>query len=74
MAKIDLRGTPYAVDDSFDFGGYCATGNVVFSGDNQVADIKGGGHCGWMVPTKANNAGEVAAHLGGWFLKLKLLN
>jgi hypothetical protein len=71
-AKIDLTGTPFAIDDTFVIGGYIPAGNAVLSSNGQVADISGGGYCGWNVPSKANQAGEQAASLGGWHLKVKL--
>jgi hypothetical protein len=70
-AKIDLTGTPFAIDDTFTVGGYLPGGAATFSSNNQIVDITGGGYCGWNVPTKANAAGEDAAHRGGWYLKLK---
>jgi hypothetical protein len=70
-ARIDLTGTPFAIDDSFAFGGWIAAGNAAVSSNGQVVNIRGGGYCGWMVPNRANQAGEEAASRGGWFLKLK---
>lgn len=71
-AKIDLRGTPYAVDDSFKAMGYLPDGSVQVSNNAQVIIIKGGGYCGFMCPSSVNN--ESQAHIGGWYLQLKLLN
>jgi hypothetical protein len=47
-ANIDLRGTPFALDNSSEFkgGGYIPKGNFTFSEDGKVADIWGGGYCG----------------------------
>lgn len=70
--KIDLRGTPYAVDDVFTHSGYESAGSVTVSDNAQVVLIKGGGYCGWIAPKDAS--GEVNAHMGGWFLQLKLLS
>ena len=71
LARIDLRGTPFAIDDDFSHGGYESNGTASFSNDRQVVEIRGGGYCGWMVPTKAKQEGEVKSHIGGWYLKLK---
>jgi hypothetical protein len=70
-ARIDLTGTPFVIDDTFAFGGWMAAGNAAVSNNGQVADIQGGGYCGWMVPAKANQAGEENASRGGWYLKVK---
>jgi hypothetical protein len=72
-ARIDLTGTPFAIDDTFAFGGWQAAGDAVVSSNGQVVDIQGGGYCGWMVPANANKAGEENASKGGWYLKVKLL-
>jgi hypothetical protein len=50
VANIDLRGTPFAVDDPFCVGGYNPAGSATFSYDDQVVDLRGGGYCGWITP------------------------
>lgn len=72
QARINLVGTPFAVNDTFTAGGYLPAGTATCSSNDQVVDIIGGGSCGWMVPTKANAQGD-AASTGGWYLKLKLV-
>jgi hypothetical protein len=51
LANIDLRGTPFAVaPDTFVSGGYTAAGNAMYSNNDQVIVLVGGGYCGWMGP------------------------
>jgi len=71
QARIDLTGTNFAIDDVFSFAGWNPKGTVALSNNNQIADIRGGGYCGWIAPQKAQ--GEVMAHTGGWHLKLKVI-
>jgi hypothetical protein len=72
VAKIDLRGTPFAVaDDQFHFGGCNGAGQWKHKQHNQVVDLRGGGYCGWVCPKLASN--EPAAAIGGWYLQLKLI-
>lgn len=73
-ARIDLRGTPFAIDDFFASGGWHPVGETNFSCNNQVVEISGGGACGWTVPKMANDAGEENAALGGNYLKVKFLD
>lgn len=49
-AKIDLRGTPYRVDNTFATGGFEPAGTARIRARNQVVDLTGGGFCGWMMP------------------------
>lgn len=69
-AKIDLRGTGYAVDDKFSHHGYYSAGNATYSCNDQVVDLIGGGYCGWIAPVKCDGL-EDKSHLGGWYIKLK---
>jgi hypothetical protein len=69
-AKIDLRGTGYAVDDTFNHSGYYSAGNATYSHNDQVVDLVGGGYCGWIAPSKCYGD-ETKSHLGGWYIKLK---
>jgi hypothetical protein len=50
-ANVDLRGTPFFVDDTFTVGGYYGAGAATFSSGNQVVDVTGGGYCGWNTPS-----------------------
>jgi len=73
-ALIDLTGTNYAVQDTFSNGGYLPGGNAVFSQNNQVVKISGGGFCGWEGPANAVKQGEQHMHIGGFDLQLVKLN
>jgi hypothetical protein len=51
LANIDLTGTPFAVaPDSFTQTGWYPAGDAVYSSDDQVVDLTGGGACGWTSP------------------------
>ena len=69
-ALIDLRGTDFAVDDSFHHSGYLSNGTSTFSENNQVVHLTGGGYCGWIAP-KECYGDETKSHLGGWYIRLK---
>jgi hypothetical protein len=48
---IDLRGTPFFVDDTFDNLGYCSSTPIAnFSENDQVVALVGDGQCGWTAP------------------------
>jgi len=70
VAQIDLTGTNWIIDDSWAIGGYQPGGNALLSSNNQIANITGGGNCGWNAPLRANS--ETLAYTGGPYLKLKL--
>jgi hypothetical protein len=69
-AMIDLRGTPYAVDDEWAHTGVDSAGAWEFSEKNQVVKIRGGGNCGMAAPRRAVEQGTCGP-AGGWHLKLK---
>jgi len=54
VANIDLVGTPFKVIDPFCTKGANADGGVVFSSNDQVVDLTGGGYCGWTGPATDN--------------------
>jgi hypothetical protein len=54
VANVDLVGTPFKVIDPFCTKGANAAGEAVFSNNDQVVDLKGGGNCGWTGPTKGD--------------------
>jgi len=75
IAVIDLTGTAFTVIDSFGNGGYLSAGNnAVFSQNNQVVHIAGGGYCGWGGPASAVAQGEGHMHIGGFDIQLGLLS
>jgi len=55
VGNIDLVGTPFKVVDPFCTKGANAAGKAVFSSNDQVVDLTGGGNCGWTGPTKGND-------------------
>jgi len=50
QGNIDLRGTRFAVVDTFVPDGWIPAGSATFSSDDQVVDLQGGGYCGWISP------------------------
>jgi GON domain len=64
VANIDLTGTPFAVaTDEFLTGGAGSSGSAVYSTDNRVVNLTGGGYCGWICASPAtynpfNDAGD----------------
>jgi len=71
QSNINLVGTPFAINDTFTYGGYDAAGSWTFSNNNQTVNLTGGGYCGYCGPTKC--ASENATVLGGWVIQLKLI-
>ena len=54
VGNIDLVGTPFKVIDPFCTKGAGPAGDAVFSMNDQVIDLTGGGNCGWTGPTKGD--------------------
>ncbi len=53
QGNIDLRGTRFAVIDTFVPDGWIPSpGQANFSFDDQVVDLQGGGYCGWISPAR----------------------
>jgi hypothetical protein len=71
-AVIDLRGTCFAVQNSFTHAGYLSAGNWSYTHNDQVVSLKGGGYCGWSCPELADTESKAAA--GGWFIELKIVD
>jgi len=69
---IDLRGTPFAVNDTFGHAGYLSAGTWAFSNNNQTVNLTGGGYCGWTAPTSVVNMEAVTA-AGSFSLQLKYI-
>mmetsp|Transcript_17120 Transcript_17120/g.17793 ORF Transcript_17120/g.17793 Transcript_17120/m.17793 type:complete len:203 (+) Transcript_17120:79-687(+) len=65
---IDLRGTPYAVDDTFRNSGYLSAGSAVVSENGQKVVLRGGGYCGWFAAVSGN-----VGFQGTWASFLELL-
>jgi plastocyanin len=51
LANIDLENTAFQLDTTFSVGGYEAAGSAAISPDKQVANLTGGGYCGWTAPS-----------------------
>ena len=51
VGNIDLRGTPFAVADTFTVGGSDPHGSAVSSSEGQLVEMKGRGNCGWVTST-----------------------
>jgi len=49
-AAIDLTGTPFVVDDTFQVVGSAASGQVSTTDGGRRLDLTGGGNCGWNAP------------------------
>ena len=73
VANIDLTGTPFKIASEFCTLGSGAAGNVTLSQNDQVADVVGGGGCGWTSPTCSYNPHEFANTVNGWILQLGYL-
>lgn len=64
VGNIDLTGTPFAVAaDEFLVGGAGSSGSAVYSSNNRVVNLSGGGYCGWICASPAtfnpfNDAGD----------------
>jgi hypothetical protein len=50
VGRVDLTGTAFVLADTFVIGGYQPAGQAVESADGRVADLTGGGYCGWLNP------------------------
>jgi hypothetical protein len=63
LANIDLRGTNFAVADTFAFVGAGSFGVIASDAEMTNIDIEGGGYCGWMAPV--NTAWDPMNTAGG---------
>jgi len=50
VGNIDLSGTPFAVINTFINWGWGKAGNAIFSQDDQIVNLNGGGYCGGIMP------------------------
>jgi GON domain len=53
IGNIDLRDTPFQVNNQFLVGGSAAAGSATTGPDNQLVSLRGGGLCGWTAPAPA---------------------
>ena len=70
-ANIDLRNTPFSVNDTFILGGNQPVGSSTFSAGDQVVNVTGGGYCGWNGPGWLYNPFNGS---GGFQLDLSYIN
>lgn len=70
LANIDLTGTPFKIASPFCTSGASAFSSVAVSQDDQVADIVGGGYCGWTSPTCSYGPHQLMNTVNGWILQL----
>ena len=49
-ANVNLFGTPFVVDDTWNPSGASPTGSAIFQAGNTVVDVTGNGNCGWNHP------------------------
>jgi hypothetical protein len=50
VGRVDLGGTAFVLDDTFQLGGFMPSGGAAVSPDNRGADLTGGGFCGGITP------------------------
>ncbi|ADO75393.1 GON domain-containing protein [Stigmatella aurantiaca] len=63
-SNVDLRDTPFAVaEGQFAAAGADAQGSAVYSENQQVVSLTGGGYCGWVAPVGSYNPFNQA---GAW--------
>lgn len=67
VGNVDLTGTSFRLADPFCTAGSGAYGGVTFSANDQVADLVGGGGCGWTSPACTYNPNDL---LNGSVLEL----
>ena len=51
VANIDLSDTPFAVIDTFSLSGHNPAGTAIFSQNEQIVNLNGGGYCGGIAPS-----------------------
>ncbi|MEM9456221.1 MAG: hypothetical protein AAGF11_18715 [Myxococcota bacterium] len=51
IGNIDLTGTPFTIASAFCHAGFLATGTATIDPTMQVAELTGGGFCGWTSPS-----------------------
>ena len=59
VGNIDLQGTPFAVNDTFEVGGFAGNGSATVSQNKQKVDLSGGGYCAWISSAPATNQGYI---------------
>lgn len=57
VGNIDLHGTPFMVNDTFQVRSYAGNGSATFSDDKQKVDLLVSGYCGWIAAEPAIDTG-----------------
>lgn len=57
VGNINLQGTPFVVDDTFDVRSFAGSGSAAMSQDKQTVDLHVSGYCGWIAATPAIDPG-----------------
>lgn len=71
-ANIDLTGTDFKVADTFCWDGLSPLGDAIFSSNDQVVALTGGGSCGWVTPCPGIDT--PINGMGGDILDLEYIN
>jgi len=72
-AVFDLGGTQFFFKDSWQVNGYQASGTFTLTNNNQLANVSGGGCCGWIAPTKCSQD-EDQVNAGGNYIQLGFID
>lgn len=70
LANIDLSDTPFKLVEAFCTGGFAPQGMVMLGQDDQIADLIGGGFCGWTAPLAEDCPINPSKQLNGPILDL----
>jgi hypothetical protein len=75
-AKIDLRSTPFALDESSAWtpSGFLPVGNARVHTGRQIADITGDGDCGWITPGRTRVELDNSCSTYQWLVQLRIAN
>jgi GON domain len=57
IGNINLQGTPYLIDDTFQVRSFAGSGSANVSPDKQTADLTVSGYCGWISAAPAIDPG-----------------
>ncbi|MGH4024193.1 MAG: GON domain-containing protein, partial [Pseudonocardiaceae bacterium] len=57
VGNIDMHGTPFTVNDTFQVRSYAGTGSATVSDDKQKVELLVSGYCGWIAAEPAIDPG-----------------
>ncbi len=57
VGNVDLHGTPFTVNDTFQVRSFAGTGSATVSDDKQKVDLLVSGYCGWIAAEPAIDPG-----------------